>query len=142
MNGLISPDKLISVWILVYFILYKLKLVKYNPIILFYIGLLFVIFGCFYVLIYGKITNRVLLFIFVNLFIKVIPIILIYKDKIQSSDMVFTCIYIIVYMLYLAIVKDNAIDLYRDIIINLVDDKKGRQVDIFKYMNDKLINTL
>jgi hypothetical protein len=43
-------------------------------------------------------------------------------------------------MLYLAIVKDNAIDLYRDIIINLVDDKKGRQVDIFKYMNDKLQN--
>ena len=142
MNVLISTDRLLTFWMIVYFILYKLKLVKYNPIILFYIGLLFVIVSFIYVLIYGKITNRVLLFIFVNLFIKVIPIILIYKDKIQSSDMVFTCIFIIVYMLYLSIVKDNAIDLYRDIIINLVDDKKGRQVDIFKYMNDKLNNTL
>ena len=136
MNGLISPDKLISVWILVYFILYKLKLVKYNPIILFYIGLIFVIFGSFYVLIYGKMSKRFLMFIILNTLIKVSPIIILYKDKIQSRDVSFTLIFLIVYILYLTIRKEDVVNLYKDIVMNVIDVNKGRQGYATKFMNE------
>jgi hypothetical protein len=136
MNGLISPDKIISVWMIVYLILYKLKLVMYNPIILFYIGLIFVIFGSFYVLIYGKMSKRFLMFIILNTLIKVIPIIILYKDKIQSRDVAFTFIFIIVYILYLTIRNEDAISLYKDIVINIIDASKGRQGYATKFMNE------
>ena len=138
MNGLISPDKLLSVWIIVYFILYKLKLVKYNPIILFYTALIFVIIGSFYILIYGKISKRFLMFVILNILIKVIPIIILYKDKIQSRDISFTFIFLIVYILYLTIRNEDVINLYRDIIINIIDNKTGREIYLIKYMNEKL----
>jgi hypothetical protein len=136
MNGLISPDKLISVWMIGYLILYKLKLVMYNPIILFYIGLIFVIFGSFYVLIYGKMTKRFLMFIILNTLIKVIPIIILYKDKIQSRDVSFTFIFLIVYILYLTIRKEDVVNLYKDIVINIMDVNKGRQGYATKFMNE------
>lgn len=136
MNGLISPDKLLSVWIIVYLILYKLKLVKYNPVLLFYIGLLFVIFGSFYVLIYGKVSKRFLMFIILNILLKVIPIIILYKDKIQSRDVLFTFIFLIVYILYVTIRNEDVINLYKDIIMNVMDVNKGRQGYATKFMNE------
>jgi hypothetical protein len=81
-------------------------------------------------------SKRFLMFIILNTLIKVIPIIILYKDKIQSRDVSFTLIFLIVYILYLTIRKEDVVNLYKDIVMNVIDVNKGRQGYATKFMNE------
>ena len=81
-------------------------------------------------------SKRFLMFIILNILIKVIPIIILYNDKIQSRDVSFTLIFLIVYILYLTIRNEDVVNLYKDIVMNVIDINKGRQGYATKFMNE------
>jgi hypothetical protein len=137
-NKYITIDKILSVWIYIYFLLYYFNLIKYNPIILVLLALFFQIF-IIIVLLYYSIYNKILVYIFIILFIKLLMLYgLYYKKKlyITIADMVFTIIFIIVYLVYISLFNETPYNIYKDLLDGYIDDTKGRKTSIRYYLNN------
>jgi hypothetical protein len=95
---------------------------------------------------YSKHHNGLLYYFFINTIFKFIPILLIYKNSINIQDIVFTCIFIIIYVAYMLYIKDDIICVYRDMINYYIDENTGRQTEIAynirKYIPYKAISTI
>ena len=111
----------LSVWIVIYSYLYIAKLFPYNPIILLYIAI------GFYIINIGNIAynynEKSLLFyyIFINTLLKIPPLFLIYHDKIGNNDIIFSVIFIIIYVIFMTLIGEDIICIYKnytDFIIN------------------------
>lgn len=79
-------DYVFSYWIFVWFILYKLNIIKYNPKIFLILASIenFIIL---YMMIYYKNDIKyILTFIFINIFIKVIPLIILWNTPNDIHD--------------------------------------------------------
>ena len=134
MNELIPVDRLLSAWIFIYAVLYIFKLVPFNPIILLYIAYGFVLYSSFFILAYGTDINRYYFYIALNTFFKVIPIIIVQNDKITSNDIIFTGVFIMVYVIYMALVSEDIVCLYRDLVLYVIDKNKGRETSIARFV--------
>jgi hypothetical protein len=107
-------DKLLSFWIILYSICYIFNIFPYNPIILLYIALSFVIILVYILLNY---ENDILIyFIILNLIIKVPFILLIHRKKIYMIDIIFTIIFISIYFIYIRIINEDVITIYKELI--------------------------
>lgn len=136
MNELIPVDRLLSAWIFIYAVLYIFKLVPFNPIILLYIAYGFVLYSSFFILAYGTDINRYYFYIALNTFFKVIPIIIVQNDKITSNDIIFTGVFIMVYIIYMALIREDIVCLYRDLVLYVIDKNKGRETSIARFVRD------
>lgn len=127
MNNIISPDRFLSFWIFIYTIAYLLKLVPYNPIILISIAITFFVFGLF--IIAYNLNEKSLLpyYLIINFIGKLIPLYFIINNKITNNDMIFTIYFILTYIAYMQIIKDDIICVYRDYVLFIIDREKGRQ---------------
>lgn len=133
----ISSDKLLSVWTIIYFLLYYFNIVKYNPIILILLAVLFQIFLIF-ILLYYHIYNSNFTYNTIILFIKLLMIYSFYymkKPNITVIDVVFTILFIFIYLIYISLYNDNIYDIYMDIIKNNIDKNKGRITSVRYYVN-------
>jgi len=107
-------DKLLSFWIILYSICYLQKIFPYNPIILLYISLSSVIMLLYVLLNY---ENDILIYIIIlNLMIKVPFIILIYRKKINMIDIIFTIIFISIYIIYIKLINEDVFTIYKELI--------------------------
>lgn len=83
-------DFTFSYWIFGWFVLYMLGIIPYNPKIWLMIGLTINILSVILTLMHNKIIWRnVLNYLFVNFFIKLIPIWILYKTKTTIRDFTF-----------------------------------------------------
>lgn len=108
----VRPDFVFSYWLFTWFLLYVCKLVPYNPLFFLILGLLDNL-GILAMMIYYQ--NRFVhigLFVFINFFIKVLPIWYLHNTTIRIEDFVAGIILFILFNGWLYI---NNID-YRELI--------------------------
>ena len=127
-------DMFISIWIFIYTIAYLLKIVPYNPIILISIALIFFIASLF--IIVKNLNERSLLiyYLIINFIGKVIPLFIIINDKITNNDIIFTVYFILIYVIYMLIMKEDIICVYNDYIEFIIDKDKEREGAIYHYI--------
>jgi len=113
-----------SYWIFIWYILYVLHLIKYNP----KIGLLFSLVANILLLLlmicYKTTTHLVLLLLFVMLFEKIIPLYTIWNTKIRRQDIYFFVILFSIYIAWIIINKQNNHEVINSI-KNLIIYKKN-----------------
>ena len=131
----ITVDRFLSIWIFVYTILYFLGIFPYNPIILISIALTFFIISLFIII--PRLNERSLLtyYITINTFGKIIPLLFIINRKITICDILFTFSFIIIYIIYMLIVNDDIVSVYRDYIEFIINRDKAREGAIYHEIN-------
>lgn len=133
MKNIISFDKLLSVWIIFYFILFVLNVVEYNPLILIIISIIFQVISILYILYFKKNVINILVFLIVILMFKISMFIYIFLTKllkITNNDIVFTILFIIIYILYITIQNESLYSIYNDLLLNYVNEKEGRTTNL------------
>ena len=133
MADIIRADKFISIWIFIYTIAYIFKITPYNPIILICFALTFFIITLL-IIIY-KLNEKSLLFyyIMINTIAKIIPLFIIINNKITNNDIIFTVYFILLYVIYMQIIKEDIICMYSNYIEFIIDKDKGREGGLYKY---------
>jgi hypothetical protein len=140
MENVITPDRFLSIWIFIYSIAYLLKIVPYNPVILISIALTFFVFSLFIII--PRLNERSLLlyFITINSLGKILPLLLIINNKITNSDIIFTVYFILIYVAYMLVVKDDIYCVYKDYIEFIIDRDRAREGAIYHYINKIFID--
>jgi len=77
-------------------------------------------------------NTRLLYFITVNVIIKVPFILLIWQKNIKTIDIAFTLIFITTYMIYITLLEEDIVSIYKDLLNNIIDNTKGREINIYK----------
>lgn len=129
-----SLDRFLSIWIFIYTIAYLLKIVPYNPIILISIALIFFIASLF--IIVKNLNERSLLiyYLLINFIGKVIPFFIIINNKITNYDIIFTVYFILIYVVYMLIMKEDIICVYNEYIEFIIDKDKESEGAIYHYI--------
>jgi hypothetical protein len=102
-----------SYWIFLWYLLYILKLVEYNPKFAILCGLvenLFILILMFY---YGTKQNLVLLFLIMMFILKIIPLYSVFYEKIYFKDIVFTFVLFGIYLIWIVLNKKSISDFTR-----------------------------
>lgn len=131
MVEIIRADKFFSIWIFIYTIAYIFKIVPYNPIILIYIALTFFVFSLFIIIYYLNENSLLFYYIMINTIAKIIPLFIIINNKITYNDIIFTVYFILLYVIYMQIIKEDIICVYRDYIEFIIDKDKGRESSFY-----------
>lgn len=131
----ITVDRFLSVWIFFYTISYLLGVVPYNPVILISIALTFFTLSLFIII--PRLNERSLLtyYITINTLGKIIPLVFIINNKITNSDIIFTVYFILIYVVYMLIVKDDIVSVYKDYVEFIIDRDRAREGAIYHEIN-------
>lgn len=142
MENVIMPDRFLSIWIFIYSIAYLFKIVPYNPVILISIALTFFIFSLFIII--PRLNERSLLlyYVTINSLGKILPLLLIINNKITNSDIIFTVYFILIYVAYMLVVKDDIYCVYKDYVEFIIDRDRAREGAIYHYINKIFIDIL
>jgi hypothetical protein len=120
-------DFTFSYWIFGWFVLYMVGIIHYNPKIWLIIGLTANILGALYTAMNHKIIwSRIFNYFFVNFFIKIIPIWILYKTKTTIQDFTFGIFLLFLLGLYMWIQLGSIskiLEYINDICKRHVDDK-------------------
>jgi len=102
---MLRPDYIFSFWIYLFWIIYIFKIYReYNPKLLLLIGVCFDIVLFFFMLYYKtNIYKIVIPFIFVIIFIKIIPLYTLRNNTIKIQDFYFSILLFIIYFFWLRI---------------------------------------
>ena len=130
-ESIITIDRFFSIWIFLYTILYFLGIFPYNPVILISIALTFFIFSLFIII--PRLNQRSLLiyYITINTIGKIIPLFIIMNRKITIYDIIFTISFILLYVAYMFIVKEDIFYVYTDYIEFIIDRDRAREGAIY-----------
>lgn len=124
---MISGDLLFSYWIFIWYILYKLYIIPFNPVYIFVISTLFVIIVILSILLqYDNTCNNyknLLLFILTTFCTKILPIIDMYQNQYGLNDFVFGIVIFIIYNIYLYLRGKTFASIYLNIIVEI---REGR----------------
>ena len=131
MNNIILPDRFLSVWIFIYTIAYIFKITPYNPIILICFALTFFIITLLIVIYKLNEKSLLIYYLIVNIIGKLIPLFIIFNDKITNNDIIFTVYFILLYVIYMQIIKEDIICMYNDYIEFIIDKDKGRESSFY-----------
>jgi hypothetical protein len=105
---MLRTDYIFSNWIFVWYILYELSIINYNPKIWLIISLIILIHYII-LLIYYKRFYMLFIYVIVNIIIKVLPILSLYNTKIVLKDFIFGIFLFIIYNFWLLYNNYNAI---------------------------------
>tara|TARA_Y100000816_G_C25659057_1_gene349965 strand:+ start:118 stop:540 length:423 start_codon:yes stop_codon:yes gene_type:complete len=97
----IRPDVIFSYWIFAYAIVYFLGFKKYNPLLLLIIGLFHNV-GLFFLYLKLKEIKWAWLLVFVNFWIKIVPIFFLRNTTIVWNDVYFSLIYFLIFLAYIS----------------------------------------
>jgi hypothetical protein len=131
----ITVDRFLSVWIFFYTIAYLLGIVPYNPVILISIALIFFTITLFIII--PRLNEQSLLtyYITINTLGKIIPLVFIINNKITNSDIIFTVYFILIYVVYMLIVKDDIVSVYKDYVEFIINRDRAREGAIYHEIN-------
>lgn len=110
-----SLDLVFSNWIFLWFILYLLKVVTYNPSFILLASLLLLGLEVYLAIIYELTKYNIIKFITINTILKLIPLGILYSMnaiKIKLVDIQFTLILFSVYLVYLYANGTNIYEIY------------------------------
>jgi hypothetical protein len=136
----IRSDYIFSYWIFLWFILYLLKLVPYNPKLIIILGIIEITFTIIYLIVKNVSLRKITKFFIINIIIKFIPLLLIYKDPIKKKDIYATIILVLIYLIWLYINDVNVIKVYQKLISSYLS--KNLPETYFSQLYDKVYNKL
>jgi len=128
---IITIDKFLSIWVFFYTILYFLGIFPYNPVILISIALSFFVYTLYIII--PRLNERSLLsyYIMINTIGKIIPLVFLINRKITSYDIVFTLLFIIIYIVYMFIMNEDIVFVYTDYIEFIIDRDRASEGAIY-----------
>ncbi len=136
----IRSDYIFSYWIFFWFILYLLKIIHYNPKLIIILGIIEVTIALIYFIIRNALSKEIIKFIIINIFIKVIPLLIIYKDPIKKEDIISTFIFILLYIFWMIINNVSIIEVYKKINNSYLSNKAPKTY--FSKLYDDFYNKL
>ena len=98
---IIRSDFIFSYWIFAWFLLYYFNIIKYSPKFVIILGLIENCFLLLFLIIYKSTLYKITKFIIINTIIKVIPLYLVWNDKIIKRDIYATIILFLIYLLWI-----------------------------------------
>lgn len=122
----IRADYIFSYWIFFWFILYLLKLVPYNPKLIIILGIIEITFTLIYLIFKKAKLQKIIKFIVINIVIKFIPLLLIYKDPLRKKDIYATFILILIYLIWLYINNVNILEIYKKLVNSYLNNSSPR----------------
>jgi hypothetical protein len=137
----IRSDYIFSYWIFLWFILYLLKIVPYNPKIIIILGIIEILFTLIYLIVKNASLRKITKFLIINIIIKFIPLLLIYKDQIEKKDIYATVILVLIYLIWMYINDINVIKVYKKL-INSYLEKNSHSGSYFSQLYDIIYNKL
>jgi hypothetical protein len=121
----------LSVWIVLYSYLYVAKIFPYNPIILLCIA------TGFYIINIGNIAynyneNTLLVYyIIINSLLKLPPLLMVYRDKINYNDIIFSVIFIIIYIIFMTLIEEDIICIYKNYTAFIINKNDGIMGELY-----------
>ena len=98
----IRIDYIFSYWIFLWWILYMLKIVKYNPKLAILLGIIENSVILIHKIAYKKYCS-LLPFIIINTIIKIIPLLTLLDTELTQDDVIFTCVLFVIHLIWLGI---------------------------------------
>ena len=131
---MITPDKFLSIWIFIYTLAYFIGIVPYNPVILIAIAAVFFVFSLF--IIVPRLNERSLLtyYIVINTLGKILPLLILMNTSITISDIAFTVYFILTYVAYMFICKEDIVCVYIDYVEFIIDRDRAREGAIYHFI--------
>jgi hypothetical protein len=135
MRDIITIDKFLSIWIVLYSIGYVLKIFPYNPLILLAMAIAFFIIASIIIIYYHNKNSNLLYFFIINFIFKIPLFALIYfqNKNITDYDIIFTFYIVIFYIIYIEIRGDDIFCIYKDLVLFIINENYGRIPQIFYY---------
>ena len=139
----IRLDFVFSYWIFGWFILYYYRIVSYSPKFALIIGIIENILIIFYLIFMNASNYKIIKFIIINFCIKVIPLLMIIRDKIIWKDIYATFILFIVYIIWLFINNPKKIFQTYIHMINNYSSKSDskKKLTFLSYIYDKIYDS-
>ena len=136
----ITVDRFLSIWIFLYTLAYLSGIVPYNPVILISIALTFFVISLFVIV--PRLNERSLLtyYITINTLFKIFPLLFIINRKITVSDIIFTVYFVLAYVVYMIIVKDDVVCIYTDYIEFIINRDRAREGAIYHEINKVFVD--
>ncbi len=134
-------DLTFSYWILVWFLLYYNKFISYNPKIWYIFTLISVFIILLLMVYYNNNIYYILIFIFITILIKIIPLWLLRKTKIQISDFLFGFGLYFTYIIWLHINGMHYTEFTQKSYNNVKNDVLSTPAAYYLYMLYKKFNT-
>lgn len=107
MNDLVRPDLIFSYWIFIWFILYMLDIVQYNPKFALSFALIFNIFQIGLMIYYKNKWLLIVIFSFVTFLIKGIPAWILRNNAYDMKQVLYICILFFMYIIWLIVNGTN-----------------------------------
>lgn len=138
--------EIFSYWIFIWFLLYYFGIIKYNPILILIIGYIITFFEFIYLIIKKISYYNGIKFFIINVIIKLIPIILIfrmnkYKLEINIRDIYVSIYLIFTYIIIMIIFNKNPLDYYKRMITTYleINNKNKEYKSIISKLYDYII---
>ena len=138
--------EIFSYWIFIWFLLYYFGIIKYNPVLILIIGYIITFFEFIYLIIKKISYYNGIKFFIINVIIKLIPIILIfrmnkYKLEINIIDIYVSIYLIFTYIIIMIIFNKNPLDYYKRMITTYleINNKNKEYKSIISKLYDYII---
>lgn len=108
-------DYIFSNWIIIWFVLYFIGIMPYNPTFILILALCLVIFETVYMWYLGANAYNMKKYIIINIMLKNIPLLLLWSQNrlsIKAGDVYFTIVLFIIYNIYLQLNGQNIVTYY------------------------------
>jgi hypothetical protein len=134
-----NSDLLFSNWIFIWFILYLSNIIPYNPKLIILLGFVIIIGILYYLYINNAPTYNLFKFALLNLFMKAIPIVILYNISIKFEDFYFSIGIFIIYLIWLDINDTNFFTIYKKLINNYINGSTNTTIS---NLYDNIYNNL
>lgn len=112
-------DFTFSYWIFAWFVLYELKITKYNPKFALLFAFVLNVIQLLTRIFYKNSIVYISLFVFANSFLKIIPLYFLKNDRITYSDIIATIYLFVIYNIWLVINGTNVIETSQELLKNI-----------------------
>jgi hypothetical protein len=116
-------DLVFSYWIFVWYLLYVLHIVKYNPKFAIIIGIIENIVMFLTMIYFGSSYETLFNFIIINIFIKFIPYYTLIQTSIAYNDIKVTILLFLIYSIWVYINRESVIEYQNKIFDSLIHNK-------------------
>lgn len=124
----------ISIWIVIYSYLYIFRIFPYNPIILLNIVIMVTIINIINILNNYNENTLLYYFIITNTLLKLPPLLMIYKDKIMNRDIIFSVIFVMMYIIFMKIIDVDIITVYKNYNDFILNKNNGKMSEFYYYI--------
>ena len=123
MRKVLRIDLVFSYWIFIWYLLYAIHIVKYNPKFAIIIGIIENIFMFLTMIYFGSSYETLFYFIIINIFIKLIPYYTLIKTSITYNDIKVTLLLFLIYSIWVYINGHTVIEYQNKIFDSLINNK-------------------